>query len=80
MLGLSFQELLIIGVVVVLLMLGGIAFALDRSKTEADKQASRDARRQKLLDELVELEKSGKNEKRREQIMAELEKLWDHAA
>lgn len=70
----------IIGVIVVALMLGGLAFALRRPRAEVAATAAREARRQKLLDELVELEKSGKNEKRREQLMAELESLWDDAA
>ena len=69
-----------IGLVVVLLIIGGIVFALDRSKVDHASTAQREERRQKLLEELVELEKSGKNEKRREQIMAELEKLWDDVA
>jgi len=66
----------LIGIVVVLLIIGGVAFALDRSKVDHASTAQREERRQKLLEELVDLEKSGKNEKRREQIMAELEKLW----
>jgi hypothetical protein len=38
--------------------------------------ATRDARRQKLLDELVALERTGDNPKRREQLVSELEELW----
>ncbi len=38
---------------------------------------SRAERRAKLLDELVELEKTGKQDKRREAVLAELEQLWD---
>ena len=37
-------------------------------------------RRAKLLDELVELERSGKDAKRRESLLTELEKLWDDSA
>ncbi|HEY5949518.1 MAG TPA: hypothetical protein VIV40_28685 [Kofleriaceae bacterium] len=70
----------IIGVVVILMMIAGVTFALTRTKPDAETSAAREGRRQKLLDELVELEKAGKNEKRREQIMAELEALWDDAA
>jgi hypothetical protein len=69
----------IVGVLVVLMLLGGIGAALFR---DTDKDQVRAARRQKLLDELVELERSGatgKAAKRREQIMAELESLWDAA-
>ncbi|HEY5924479.1 MAG TPA: hypothetical protein VIV11_22530 [Kofleriaceae bacterium] len=72
-----------IGIIVVGLMIAGVVFALNRSKADAAATAERDARRQKLLDELVELEKhdkTSKTEKRREQLMAELEKLWDDAA
>ncbi len=70
----------LIGVLVVAMMVGGLALALRRSRPDAAATAAREARRQKLLDELVELEKSGKNQKRREQIMAELESLWGDAA
>ena len=69
-----------IGVLVIAMMLGGLALALRRSRPDASATTAREARRQKLLDELVELEKSGKNQKRREQIMAELESLWGDAA
>jgi hypothetical protein len=70
----------IIGILGLLLMLGGVFYALTRTRPDAESSALREVRRQKLLDELVELEKAGKNEKRREQIMAELEQLWDDAA
>jgi hypothetical protein len=74
----------VIGVLVVLLMIGGIWFALTRDRSDAATTAARETRRQRLLDELVELEKADKtdkkNEKRREQIMTELETLWDDAA
>jgi hypothetical protein len=77
----------LMGIVVVLLIIGGVVFALTRKKTDTKTTAGRDARRQQLLDELVELEKAAKNDKspadsarRREQIMTELEGLWDDAA
>ena len=69
----------IIGVLVVAVMLAGIAFAmLGRRSGSADRsaQASGAARRQKLLDELVELERTGGSPKRREQLLDELERLW----
>jgi hypothetical protein len=70
----------IIGIVVVLILLVGVGAALFRDK---DKEEARADRRQQLLDELVELERggssSGKAAKRREQILAELETLWDAA-
>jgi hypothetical protein len=65
----------IVAVLVLLTMLGGLGFALLRSKGPTD--AERQAKRQKLLDELVELERAGKQNKRREQILTELEQLWD---
>jgi hypothetical protein len=70
----------LMGILVILMIGGGVYFALTRNKPDSKSTAGRDARRQQLLDELVELEKSGKNEKRREQIMTELEGLWDDAA
>ena len=65
----------IIGVLVIGIMLGGLGFALRRSGEPAD--VARRARRAKLLDELVELDRSGKSSKRREAVLAELEKLWE---
>ncbi len=71
----------VIGVLVVLVIVGGISLAIFRKAPDEAEAADRAARRQKLLDELVELEKAGKIEgkagKRREQIMVELEALWD---
>ena len=65
----------IVGVLVIGVMIGGLGFALRRARNPAD--VARRERRQKLLDELVELERSGKNAKRREAVLAELEKLWE---
>jgi hypothetical protein len=70
---------------VVLLLIGGIVFTIYRKRGPTDSE--REERRQKLMDELVELEGKGKNAKspggeasrRRDQIMAELESLWDAA-
>lgn len=62
----------VVGSFVVLVMAGGLAFALFRRRQDADRQL----RRQQLLDELVELERSNKDKKRREAILAELEDLW----
>lgn len=67
----------IMGVLVLILMVGGICIAVFRRSPDEATAAVNKARRQKLLDELVELERSGKGEKRREQIMTELEALWD---
>ncbi len=63
--------------IVVLLLVGGIVFTIYRKRDPTE--GEREERRQKLMDELVELERSGKDAKRREQIMAELESLWDAA-
>jgi hypothetical protein len=73
----------IVGVLVVLLMLGGLGLALARARRERAAEAERaprEARRQQLLDELVELEASErtpKQDRRREAVLAELERLWD---
>jgi len=67
----------LVGILVVGLILAGVGFALVR-KPAADAAAAvtSDTRRQKLLDELVELERAGGNPKRREQLLGELEQLW----
>jgi len=67
----------IIGILVVAIMGGGIYFALFRRRRI---DHSRAQRRQQLLDELVELERTNKDKKRREAILAELENLWGDAA
>lgn len=69
-----------VGVLVVLVMVGGLVIALRRKNPNGASTVERDARRQKLLDELVELEKAGKQGKRRDQVMRELEQLWDDGA
>jgi len=71
-----FDEI-IIGILVVAIMGGGIYFALFRRRRI---DHSRAQRRQQLLDELVELERTNKDKKRREAILAELENLWGDAA
>ena len=63
----------LIGIFVLLTMIGGVAFALLRKGPAG---AERTAKRAALLDELVELERSGRDPARREQVMTELEKLW----
>jgi hypothetical protein len=68
----------IIGVLVVGVMLAGVVFAVVRTPGQgvSSAKAASEARRQKLLDELVELEQTGSNPKRREQLLGELEQLW----
>jgi hypothetical protein len=63
----------VIGVFVLLVMMGGLGVALAiRSRHDV----TREARRQALLDELVELERTNKDKKRRDAILSELEALW----
>jgi hypothetical protein len=66
----------IVGVLVVLLIIGGVVFAFVRPKASA---GGREGRRQQLLDALVAMEKAGagKSNARKEQLMKELESLWD---
>ncbi|MFT3698456.1 MAG: hypothetical protein QM831_35255 [Kofleriaceae bacterium] len=70
----------IVGAVAILVMLGGIWFTLRRTSKDRTEEQARAKRRQELLDELVEMEKSGaaqkSDNKRREQITKELEQLW----
>nr|HEX4314234.1 hypothetical protein [Kofleriaceae bacterium] len=74
----------IVGVLVVMMMLGGLGYAfafLRRQPREPSEDPVRVAKRTKLMDELVELDRngatSGKDRKRRDTLLAELEKLWD---
>jgi len=65
----------IVGVVVILTILGGVGLALLRTSSKTPDSIHL-ARKNALLDELVELERSGADNRRREQLVAELEKLW----
>ena len=64
----------IVGLLVLATLLGALAMVLVRKPQAVVPDAA--ARRQTLLDELVELERSGKDGKRKEQVLAELERLW----
>jgi len=66
----------IVGLFGLLVMLGGFGFALYRTSTARSDDAVRASKKNVLLDELVELEKSGKNAQRRAEIASELERLW----
>ncbi|MEP6864866.1 MAG: carboxypeptidase-like regulatory domain-containing protein [Deltaproteobacteria bacterium] len=66
----------IVGLFGLLTMLGGLGFALYRTSTARSADTARSDQKNALLDELVELEKSGQNETRRAQIASELERLW----
>lgn len=65
----------VVGVFAVAMMLTGLYFALRRPRTAAP-TAGHATRRQRLLDELVELERTGANPRRRDQLIRELEELW----
>jgi hypothetical protein len=62
-------------IVVVMLIAGGVVFAL-MGKPARAAPAAGDKRRSALLDELVEIDRTGKDPARREQVLAELERLW----
>jgi hypothetical protein len=69
----------IVGVLVLMMILGGLGLALvTRERAPSDSDTS--ARREKLMTELVELEKRGietsKDRNRREQLIDELERTW----
>ena len=71
----------IIGLLVVGVILVGVVLAVARPGSgRAAADPGREARRTRLLEELVELERTGKDAKRRESLLVELEKLWDDAA
>lgn len=65
-----------VGILVVGMMLAGVLVALFARRRPEEADPGDEARRQRMLDELVELERSGANPKRREQLLAELERLW----
>jgi hypothetical protein len=65
-----------VGLLVVAVMLAGIGMALFTRRPAEVAAAGEEVRRQRLLDELVELERTGANPKRREQLLVELEQLW----
>ncbi|MBA3821500.1 MAG: hypothetical protein H0X17_21635 [Deltaproteobacteria bacterium] len=69
----------IVGLTVIAMMLGGLAYALfgtSRSRQPAT-APNHPSRRAELMTELVELERSGADPKRRDQVLLELERLWD---
>jgi hypothetical protein len=62
-------------IVVVMLIAGGVVFALMARPARAAPAAA-DKRRSALLDELAEIDRTGKDPARREQVVAELERIW----
>jgi hypothetical protein len=74
----------LVGGLVVVTLLGGLGFALFRTPQARATPSGNAQRRQRLLEELVELERQGSNlpratlhGKSRDQILDELEKIWD---
>jgi hypothetical protein len=71
---------MIVGIAVICVVLVGVYLALTGKRGAAATtrlaQAQSDARRQRLLDQLVEIERDGGSAKRREQLLDELERLW----
>ncbi|MEO6772269.1 MAG: carboxypeptidase-like regulatory domain-containing protein [Kofleriaceae bacterium] len=66
----------LVGLAGLIVMLSGLGLALYRTSTSRTADTTRADKKNELLDELVELEKSGQNETRRAQIASELERLW----
>lgn len=68
------------GLLVLVIMLGGIGYAFARTRPQGAGAGTTAARREALLEELVELDRrastSGKDRQRREQLVSELERLW----
>jgi hypothetical protein len=64
----------VVGILVLLTIFAGVTLAFMRKPVAA--AADTEARRAKLMDELVELERAGKDNKRKEQILVELERMW----
>jgi hypothetical protein len=64
----------LIGGLVLGMLVAGIAFALTRRSLGP--ALTSEKRRSALLDELVELERTGKDPARREQLLGDLERLW----
>ena len=69
---------LFVGLAVVVVIAGGLAMALmARHRAPKVDTSKAEARRQRLLDELVELERTTADPARREQLLAELERVWE---
>ncbi len=66
----------IVGLLVIAMILGGVGLALSRSAAKTPDTVNL-ARKNALLEELVELERSGADNRRRDQLISELEKLWN---
>ena len=67
----------IVGLVVVALMLAGVIYAMTRKAAPQPDADTTAKRKEELMDELVELERTGSDSKRRDQVLAELERIWE---
>jgi len=63
----------VIGLLVVCIMIAGIVFAFSNRKISRFD----DKRKSDLMNELVDLEKKGVDPKRRDQVLSELERMWE---
>jgi hypothetical protein len=66
----------LVGILVIMVILGGLGLALFGPHARTAPVTQDLARKNAILDELVELERSGADPRRKEQLTAELEKLW----
>jgi hypothetical protein len=67
----------IVGLIVLVLLIAAAMLALRTRHTPSGVRAAASAKIQSLMDELVELERKGQGGRRKDQILGELEKLWD---
>lgn len=67
----------IAGLVVLLTLFAGVVMAVVFGRRRKAVDPNRGDRRARLLDELVEIDRVGKDSKRRDTVLAELEKLWE---
>jgi hypothetical protein len=67
----------IVGLIVLVLLVAAVLLAIKARRVPASARAAANAKVQALMDELVALERKGQGGRRKEQILGELEKLWD---
>lgn len=67
----------IVGLLVLVLLVATVMLTVRARAQPAGLRAAASAKIQSLMDELVELEQKGQGGRRKDQILAELEKLWD---
>ncbi len=66
----------LVGILVIFVILGGLGIAMFGRHARQTPLTQNLARKNAILDELVDLERSGADPRRKEQLTAELEKLW----